>query len=251
MKMNYIKFGKGDKIMLILPGLSLRPICDDPDPVIQAYDIFTKEFTVYLFDRRSDIEENYSLKDMAEDTIKKIEELALKDIYLFGVSQGGMISQYIAIHRPDLIKKLVLASTTYKSEKISLDENEMLKDAENNDVNDLVEYFASSIYSKDFYEKYHDVIVAQYANMNKEELKHFSIISQASSNFNFEEELKEVNIDTLVLGSKKDKVTNYLDMIRLSELLNGKIYLYDSYSHAVYDEAPDFKQHIYNHFLSI
>ena len=112
MEMNYIRFGEGNRTMVILPGLSLKPIAASAKAVIDAYQVFAKDYTVYLFDRRTDILDSYSIEEMAEDTITRIEELGLKDLYLFGVSQGGMIAQYIALKQKDLVKKLVLASTT-------------------------------------------------------------------------------------------------------------------------------------------
>lgn len=65
MEMNYIKFGKGNKIMVILPGLSLKPVCNDSEAVINAYKMFEDDFTVYLFDCRSDVDKNYTVYDMA------------------------------------------------------------------------------------------------------------------------------------------------------------------------------------------
>ena len=78
MKINYIKFGTGEKVMLIIPGIGIKPICAAPDPVIEAYRTFTDEFTVYLFDQRNDLPEKYSIEEMSEDVYAKIEELDLK-----------------------------------------------------------------------------------------------------------------------------------------------------------------------------
>ena len=56
MNLKYMKFGDGPKNMVILPGLSLRPVTDAPQGVIAAYNIFSEEFTVYLFDYREEPE---------------------------------------------------------------------------------------------------------------------------------------------------------------------------------------------------
>ena len=40
MNVKYVKFGSGPKTMVILPGLSLRPVTVTPQAVIDAYEIF-------------------------------------------------------------------------------------------------------------------------------------------------------------------------------------------------------------------
>ena len=47
------------------------------------------DFTIYLFDRRNELPDSYSIYDMAKDTASAIKALGLKDICLFGASQGG------------------------------------------------------------------------------------------------------------------------------------------------------------------
>ena len=177
MEMNYLKFGEGDRTMVILPGLSLTPICNDPKPVISAYDVFDKDFTVYLFDRRSDVTEGYDIEQMADDTVEKMKELGLKDIYLFGVSQGGMISQFIALKYPGLVRKMVLASTT------AVFPDEAAKDwekfiSENNSVR-LADAFCKLIYSKKFYRKIKLLLPLLYRNMTEEQLRNFAIYARA------------------------------------------------------------------------
>ena len=44
--------------------------------------------------RRLTVPSVYSIYDMAEDTVKVLKQLKLKDISLFGTSQGGMLGVY-------------------------------------------------------------------------------------------------------------------------------------------------------------
>lgn len=48
---------------------------------------------------------------MAKDQVEVIKKLGISKASIMGVSQGGMIAQYIAIDYPELIDKLVLAVT--------------------------------------------------------------------------------------------------------------------------------------------
>lgn len=248
MEMNYIKFGNGDKTMVILPGLSITPVCDSPDAVIKAYAVFNNDFTVYLFDRRSDVDEGYTLEQMADDTVTKMKELGLKDIYLFGVSQGGMISQYIALKYPEMIKKMVLASTTSRfTDSGSELWNELC--TEKKPVK-LAKQFCKKIYSKSFYRKIALVLPMMYRNISEEQLKKFEIYARSCIGFDISGRISSIDMPVLVLGSKVDMLIPYEEMIYLHENIKGsEIYLYDDYSHAVYDEAGDFKDRIMEFFL--
>ena len=109
--MKYFTFGKGEKIFVILPGLSVQSVMGAADIIARSYEIFEKDFTVYLFDRRSNLPEKYSIFDMADDTVKAMNKIGLKNVCLFGASQGGMIAEAIAIKYSELVEKLVLGSS--------------------------------------------------------------------------------------------------------------------------------------------
>ncbi|MBQ6560059.1 MAG: alpha/beta hydrolase [Erysipelotrichaceae bacterium] len=247
MEMNYIQFGSGDKTMVILPGLSLKPVVDSAKAVKSAYKCFNQEYTVYLFDRRSDVGDSYTINEMAEDTIGKIEELELKDIYLLGVSQGGMIAQMIALKRPDLIKKIVLASTASRFDDGKTEDWIAL--AEEKDAKKLTHTFSKLIYSPSTYRKFKPFLALMYKDMNEEDLRKFAVYAKGCLGFDVSEQVKDIRIPTLVLGSIKDQVIAPKEMIFLHEQMpDSEIYLYEDYSHAVYDEADDFKERIMNFF---
>ena len=247
MEMNYIKFGNGEKTMVILPGLSLKPVSNDSEAVIGAYQMFGDEYTVYLFDQRSDVDEGYTLDDMVNDTVSKIKELGLKDIYLYGVSLGGMLSQAITINHPELVKKLALTSTCSNFNKDNF--VEWIDLAKNNKVEDLVNCFCELVYSKDTYEAIKPTLKDYASDVTEGQVHNFVIYAEAAAHGDVSDEIYRINIPVLILGSKKDRIVSESDMLYLNEKITGsEIYLYDGYSHAVYDEAGDIKDRILNFF---
>ena len=58
---------------------------------------------------------------MAEDQAKAMNALGIANANVMGISQGGMIAQHLAINHPELVKKLVLAVTLAKQNKIIQD----------------------------------------------------------------------------------------------------------------------------------
>ena len=111
LRMRYLCFGKGKKTLVIIPGISFRPLCDDPLSVVSAFEKYADEYTIYLFDRREDMKSPYTVEQMAEDTYKAIKSLGLKKACFYGASQGGMICLYLALNHPDIVFKLLVASS--------------------------------------------------------------------------------------------------------------------------------------------
>ena len=110
--MEYFCFGKGKQALVILPGLSIQSVMGAADAIAAAYQSLEDRFTIYVFDRRSNIPPVYSVRDMAQDTAEAFQILGLKNVCLFGASQGGMIGLVLAIEHPELIRKMVLGSTS-------------------------------------------------------------------------------------------------------------------------------------------
>ena len=109
MQLDYIRFGSGTKPLVMIQGLNTRGIKGAALALAYMYRIFAKDYTVYLFDRRPVVQEGITVRDMALDIAMAMDTLGIKNADVFGVSQGGMIAQHLAIDRPDLVKKMVLA----------------------------------------------------------------------------------------------------------------------------------------------
>jgi len=82
-----------------------------------------EHYQVIAFDNRgagkSDKPEGpYTVSMMAEDTIGLLETLEIKDVYLLGHSLGGFIAQEVVVQQPDLVSKLILASTNFGGTKV-------------------------------------------------------------------------------------------------------------------------------------
>lgn len=239
-EMNYFKFGTGERTAVILPGLSVKSVMDSAESVASAYKAMSEDYTVYLFDRRTVCPENYSIDDMAYDTARAFELLGLKDIYLLGVSQGGMIAQTIAFNYPTLVHKLVLCSTIAR---ITEDNSRVIKEwtelAKKRDRDSLNKSIIDAIYSDKFSEKYGGFIMRLLGGASDEDLDRFIILAESCDSFDVYSRLSEIRCPTLVIGSKTDKVFDFKYIAELAEQLGAQFSVYEGYSHALYDETPD------------
>lgn len=110
---DYIRFGSGQKTLVMIPGVGdgLKTVKGMALPFAFLYRRLARDFTVYVFSRRRELSADMTTRDMAEDLNSAMDELGLSAVSLVGVSQGGMISQWLAIDHPDKVEKLVLTVT--------------------------------------------------------------------------------------------------------------------------------------------
>ena len=66
-QMEYIRFGNGKRVLMMLPGLgdSLRSMKGTALPMALMYRSFARDFTVYAFSRKSPLPQDYTTRDMA------------------------------------------------------------------------------------------------------------------------------------------------------------------------------------------
>ena len=241
-KMEYIEFWNWEKVLIIIPWLSIKSILINPEAIESAFSDFINDYKIYLIDSLKKVPENYSIEEMAEDTYKTIKEIWIETCNIFWASQGWMIAQCIAINHPDLIEKLILWSTTPKAGKKSkLIFSRRIDLAKNNKIEELNKTMASDIYSEKTLKQFWEIILNMNKDVSDEELQKFIILAESIKYFNIEDKLQNIKCKTLAISSKKDKIfwKEWAEII--AEKTNGKLYIYEDYSHAVYDEAPDFR----------
>lgn len=249
--MDYIVFGSGKKNFVILPGLSVHSVMGSADAIADAYKNFSEEYTVYVFDRAKDIQDGYTVRNMAEDTAKAMKSLNIEGADIFGASQGGMIALYLAIDYPNLVNKMILGSTLAKpNDTFNQVIEKWIKLAEKKDEAGLLESFADNIYSKATLEAYRETLISSNLGISDEEYRRFLILAKACRTFDCYDELSCIQCPVLVLGCEGDHVVTAAGSKQIADAIGCEIYLYDdNYGHGVYDEAADYKQRCMN-FLS-
>ena len=155
MHFDYITFGNGTKPLIMIQGLNTRGIKGAALSLAYMYRIFAKDYKVYLFDRRSIIQEGITVKDMALDIAMAMDKLGITNADVFGVSQGGMIAQYLAIERPDLVRKLVLALTVSRNnDTLKSVVDSWIEMAQYNEMKKLVADMAEKMYTDAYVKRY-------------------------------------------------------------------------------------------------
>ena len=246
--MNYISFGKGKKNLILIPGLGdgLTTVKGTSIPFSILYQAYTKDYTVYSFSSRNEMEEGHTTKDMAMDLKKAMDALNLTSVDVVGVSQGGMIAQELAILYPEVVNKLVLVVTTARKndlieEKIEYWKDLVLKDDYKRFMDDNVK----QMYSDAYYKKNKWMVSLVSLFTKPKSFKRFLIMADACVSHNTYHELDKIQADTLIIGGKLDQVVGYLPSIELNKKIkDSECYIYENYGHALYEEASDFNTRV-------
>ena len=119
-EMNYAAFGSGNKVLILLPGLSdgLATVKGKALLLAAPYRLFFKDYTVFMFSRKNELPDNYSIREMADDQAEAMRRLGIRKAAVLGVSEGGMIAQYLAIDHAELVEKLVIAVSSPNANEI-------------------------------------------------------------------------------------------------------------------------------------
>nr|MCR5753254.1 alpha/beta hydrolase [Acetatifactor sp.] len=224
------------------------------DAVETGYQLMKDDFTTYVFDRRKEISADYSIRDMAGDTAEAMREIGLKDVYLFGASQGGMIAMVIAIEYPELVKKLVLGSTSShvmpKQQEVI---DKWIQLALEKDRQALYRSFGKEIYPADVYQQYEGYFDEVSQTVTDEELERFVILAGSILSFHVTDELRAIQCPVLTIGVYEDAVLDSDATMEIAEKFDDrpdfKLYMYVGYGHAAFDTAPDYRDRIYQFFM--
>jgi pimeloyl-ACP methyl ester carboxylesterase len=251
--MKYASFGEGERNLVIIPGLSLRPVTPFAFAIESAYDIFKKDYTVYLLDRRDNAPDDYESADMARDTYYALNKLGVDKAYFMGASQGGAMALVLALMHPEMVEGLVIASSSgYVNEMSKNVLNDWLDKTAKRDAVALSTSMVDVVYSKNTLAKSRDSFIKSFADLTEEEFIQFRNLCQHFDSYDVRDRLSEIKCPTLIIGCEGDMVFG-ADASRemyhgiSSDNENVEIYIYDdTYGHAVYDEAPDFKKKAYD-----
>lgn len=245
---SYISFGKGKENLIIIPGVGegFKTVKGLAIPFSIMYRIFAKEYKVYVFSRREEMPKDFSTEDMANDIIKHMEELKIKTANIVGVSQGGMIAQYIAINAPEKVKKLVLTVTVSKPNEILENSiGQWIKMAEKKDYKGIMIDSAERSYTGKYLEKNRKTYKLLGMLGKTATYERFIIQAKSCLKHNAYEFLDKIKCSTLIIGARKDKAVGIIGSEEMAQKIEkNQIYIYEEYSHGVYEQAKDFNERV-------
>ena len=245
----YLQFGKGDKHLIMIPGLGdgLKTAEGMTLPVAYQYRAFAKaDYTVTLISRREPLPEGCTTRDMAADLAACMDLLSIPQADVLGVSQGGMIAQWLTIDHSEKVDKLILAVTAPNGNATLQDVVLRWMDmARKGDYTAIMLDTAEKSYSEAYLKK-NRLFLPLLGKVGKpKDFTRFLRMAEACLTHDASPFLKDIHSPTLVIGGEQDKIVGAEASRQLHEGIAGsELFLYPEYSHAAYEEGKDFNQRV-------
>ncbi len=208
MKTNYKLQGTPNSPVLIFSNSlgSEMLMWDELVPFLLPY------FRVLQYDTRghggSEITpEPYSIALLGQDVIDLLDELKIDEAYFCGLSMGGLIGQWLGIHYPNRIKKLIVSNT---GAKIGNDErwNGRIETIKAKGMQAIVDDTMERWFTESFRNHNPQRVAETKAMFLRSDILGYSNCCTAIRDADFRENLSQVSVETLVITGDEDPVTN-------------------------------------------
>lgn len=147
----YEESGNGEPLLLIA-GVGC-----DVSVWTSIFGRLNPNFRIIMFDNRDVgrtdyVDTDYSIDDMADDTVRLIRKLGYEKVHVLGHSMGGAIAQNIAYRYSDVVNKLIICNSLVQVpevSKVALEFAGKLKKV-STDISLSIQAIAPWIYSDDY-----------------------------------------------------------------------------------------------------
>jgi len=246
--MYYVSFGTGKKKLVVLPGLSdgLATVKGKALILSPPYRKFFRDYTVYMFSRKNNMPEGYSIRDMADDQVLAMKNLGIAQAYLLGVSQGGMIAQYMAIDHPEMVTKLILSVTAPNANAVVKETVSGWIDlVKRGDHIGLMVDTAEKMYSEQYLQKNRKYFPVLARLTKPRTYERFLRNADAILGFDCRSELPKISCPTLIIAGSDDSTVGNDACKELNRAIaDSELYVYEGLGHGAYEEAEDFYERI-------
>ncbi len=235
--------GKGNPFLLIA---GLGSDSQSWSPIIPK---LSRHFTVITPDNRGvgrtkSGNSEFSIQQIADDTIGLVKHLGFTSVNLLGHSMGGFVAQDIAIRYPEFVSNLILAGTS----SINSERNNVL-------FNDWASYLESGmelkkwfrslffwLFTRDFFKnkKLLNIAIRYAIEYPYPQSKNdFRNQVNAISNFNCQNRISEINTKTLVINGKEDILFPPEESHKFLGMIEGaKFSVIEKSAHSIFIENP-------------
>ena len=243
--MDYVTFGKGKQPLVIIPGLGdgVQTVKGMAQMLALTYREFAKVYKVYVFSRINELRENYTTRNMAADVAQAMDLLKFKSSAVMGISQGGMIAQWLAVDFPKKVERLILTVTTAKLNSFGRERiTHWLELNQTDSYKELMLDIASHSYTTKSFRKIKYLyrimgIFGRIKDKQRIDIQSVSCLKHDSLDF-----LEKINCPTLIIGAEKDDVLGVEASLELHKhIKDSQLTLLPECGHALYEQNKNFQ----------
>jgi pimeloyl-ACP methyl ester carboxylesterase len=188
----------------------------------------------------------YTIENFADDNYLLLKQLGLlgkfKQISVYGHSMGGMIAQILALKYPNVVKRLILGSTSYTMYSEGM--IRVLNDYKSGKLGDLKESFiitARSAYTLKYKKGHPDYAEREIeGKMKCPSEVIFAAMENFIYEFNVKDNLNNLKMPVLILAGNKDSLIPIQRSYELNKLIsNSKLVVFEKQNHGINVEIPE------------
>ena len=245
---DYVTFGTGNQPLVIIPGLGdgLQTVKGMAMPFSITYRVLAERYKIYVFSRINELRQGYTTRDMVADVAEAIETLNLDTAYVMGISQGGMIAQWLVVDFPERVQRLILTVTTAKPSQLARERIEYWqKLSQSGNFKHLMLDIAKHSYTQKSYQKWRLLynvmgIFGHIKDKQRIDIQSVSCLKHDSLDF-----LEKINCPTLIIGAEKDDVLGVDGSLGLHQHIKGsQLIILPGCGHALYEQNKDFQKRV-------
>ncbi|MBO2528055.1 MAG: hydrolase, partial [Clostridiales bacterium] len=175
-------------------------------------------------------------------------KLGIEKASVVGVSEGGMIVQYLAIDHANLVDRLVIAvSAPNANEIVRTVVSSWIESAKQGNHKQLMIDTAEKSYTEENLKRYRKTYPVIGWIGKPKNYHRFLVNANAILHFDCFDDLKKITCPTLIIGGETDQIVGPIASYEMHEQIKGsELYMYEKFGHAAYEEATDFNKRVYD-----
>ena len=254
-EVEYLAFGRGEKPLVAIPGLSegLRTVRGTGKVLSLMYRGFSRTHRIYVIGRKNELEEGCATRDMADDLAAVMDNLDISSASVMGLSQGGMIAQWLAINYPEKVKRLAIVISLSRP-------NETIRQVVGNWIEmveqERYEDFAIDMQEKNYTDNYLKKIRPFYWIIKRmghpQSKERFLIQAESCRTHDAYDQLASIKCPTFIIGGGADKIVGGAEVqLEMAEAIKAsELHIYPELGHGAFVEAKDFNKRLLNFFAA-
>lgn len=197
-----------DNLPVLLLSNSLGTDLSMWDPQMNA---FSQKFRVLRYDMRghggSSVPKGpYTIEDMGRDVLALLDGLGHSRVNFCGLSLGGMIGQWLAIHAPERIHSLILANTAAKIGTID-DWNERIEQVRSKGMAAVVPAVLERWYTPEFRNRHSETVATTCSMLEAMNVEGYMASCAAVRDMDFRGAIGTIASSTMIVYGEQDPVT--------------------------------------------
>lgn len=165
----------------------------------------------------------YTIEQLANDALALLDYLSIDKAMFCGISMGGLIGQWLAIHAPHRIEALVIANTAPKiGTELAWTERAAL--VRKQGLSTIAESAPSRWFTPEFFGLYPKAVNELLVNLKNMNPEGYASCCEALATEDLREHISKINVPTLNISGTKDPVTTLSDAKYIqSQISNSKL----------------------------